>query len=106
MGFAEVIFTFVLCYVVLCVAVSTTTKSSDMFGLAIGSCVSVGGFAIGGISGGSMNPAVSFGIAFGDGGATIGEAITYTIFEIVGGVLAASAFIITHEENLVTKDDT
>merc|ERR1719161_2590129 len=42
---AEVIFTFLLCYVVLCVAVSTETKSASMFGLAIGSCVTVGGFA-------------------------------------------------------------
>ena len=31
----------------------------NMFGFAIGACVTVGGFAIGGISGGSLNPAVS-----------------------------------------------
>merc|ERR1719263_1777709 len=60
---AEVCFTFLLCYVVLCVACSERTKTSHMFGLAIGSCVTVGGCAIGGISGGSLNPAVSFGIA-------------------------------------------
>merc|ERR1740127_320502 len=60
---AEIIFTFVLCYVVLCTAVSDKTKAPHMFGLAIGSCVTVGGFAIGSISGGSLNPAVSFGIA-------------------------------------------
>ena len=57
---AEIVYTFVLCLVVLCVAVSERTKASHMFGLAIGSCVTVGGFAIGGISGGSLNPAVSF----------------------------------------------
>ena len=56
---AEIVFTFVLAYVVLCVAISQTTKVSHMFGFAIGSCVTVGGFAIGGISGGSLNPAVS-----------------------------------------------
>ena len=56
---AEIIYTFVLCFVVLCVAVSERTKASHLFGLAIGSCVTVGGFAIGGISGGSLNPAVS-----------------------------------------------
>eukprot|EP00438_Fugacium_kawagutii_P016790 Skav217468 [mRNA] locus=scaffold1405:131524:135354:- [translate_table: standard] len=60
---AEIVYTFVLCFVVLCVAVSERTKASHLFGLAIGSCVTVGGFAIGGISGGSLNPAVSFGIA-------------------------------------------
>ena len=56
---AEIVYTFVLCFVVLCVAVSERTKASHLFGLAIGSCVTVGGFAIGGISGGSLNPAVS-----------------------------------------------
>merc|ERR1740138_1648017 len=47
---AEIVFTFVLCFTVLCVAVSERTKASHLFGLAIGSCVTVGGFAIGGIS--------------------------------------------------------
>merc|ERR1719291_535274 len=60
---AEIVFTFVLCFVVLCAACDEKTKSKDFFGLAIGSCVTVGGFAIGGVSGGSLNPAVSFGIA-------------------------------------------
>merc|ERR1719378_1232804 len=59
---AEVVFTFVLCFVVLSVA-TVKEPSVDMFGLAIASCVTVGGNAIGAISGGSLNPAVSFGIA-------------------------------------------
>merc|ERR1719436_2334413 len=48
-GAAEAVFTFVLCLVVLCVACSKS-GNPEMFGLAIGSCVTVGGFAIGGIS--------------------------------------------------------
>merc|ERR1719478_60349 len=59
---AEIVFTFVLCFVVLSVA-TTKEPSKDMFGLAIGSCVTVGGYAIGAVSGGSLNPAVSFGIS-------------------------------------------
>merc|ERR1719265_656517 len=48
---AEIVFTFVLCLVVLAVAVHTgETHNGTMFGLAIGSCVTVGGFAIGSIS--------------------------------------------------------
>merc|ERR1719359_315506 len=58
----EVIFTFVLCYVVLCTAVKHT-KSKSMFGLAIASCVTVGGFAIGSLGGGCLNPAVAFALA-------------------------------------------
>jgi len=102
-GFAEVaiaecMFTFVLCYVVLSVAVSTTTNNSTMFGLAIGSCVTVGGNAIGAISGGSLNPAVSFGIAAGhrlaDG--SLSAAAIYTLIELVGAGAAAGVFAMTH----------
>jgi aquaporin Z len=94
---AEIIFTFVLCYVVLCTAVSSKTKSSSMFGLAIGSCVTVGGFAIGSISGGSLNPAVSVGIASSQimsGGLT--KALAYSAFEFFGAGLAAGVAAITH----------
>merc|ERR1719453_1747004 len=59
---AEICFTFVLCFVVLSVA-TTSKPSKDMFGLAIASCVTAGGYAIGAVSGGSLNPAVSFGIS-------------------------------------------
>ena len=48
---AESVFTFVLCFVVLSVAISEKTSAPEFFGLAIGSCVTVGGFAIGGIQG-------------------------------------------------------
>merc|ERR1719298_212262 len=52
---AEIIFTFVLCFVVLCVA-TVKEPSKDIFGLAIASCVTAGGYAIGSVSGGSLNP--------------------------------------------------
>jgi aquaporin Z len=100
---AEIIFTFVLCYVVLAVAVSKTTASKQMFGLAIGSCVTVGGFAIGSISGGSLNPAVSVGIASSqilNGG--LKNALVYAGFEFIGAGLAAGVASITHS----TKKDT
>jgi len=94
---AEIIFTFVLCYVVLTTAVSSKTKSTSMFGLAIGSCVTVGGFAIGSISGGSLNPAVSIGIAsqhIMKGG--LYNALIYSGFEFIGAAAAAGVCMITH----------
>jgi len=103
---AETVFTSVLCLVVLSVAVSELTKTADMFGFAIGSCITVGGFAIGGISGGSLNPAVSLGIAMPHlvhGGGFFYEAAVYTMFEIIGGVLAAGIFNITHEAESSAK---
>merc|ERR1719331_2483249 len=101
---AEVIFTFVLCYVVLCVACHEKTKSTSMFGLAIGSCVTVGGFAIGSISGGSLNPAVSFGISVsrslvGHTAHHLGKACSYSFFEFVGAAIAAGVLSVTHKRS-------
>jgi aquaporin Z len=95
---AETIFTFVLCYIVLCVACHPENKSKEMFGLAIGSCVTVGGFAIGSISGGSLNPAVSLGIAGCHSLRSVGRAFAYSFFEILGAGLAAGAMKMTHRE--------
>jgi len=103
---AETFFTFVLCLVVLSVACSKQAEDrkdvADCFGLAIGSCVTVGGFAIGGISGGSLNPAVSVGVstAAALGGRGVGgplaQAAAYTVFELTGGLLAAGSFEVLH----------
>ena len=99
---AEVVFTFLLSFVVLCVAVSPQTKSSHMFGLLIGSCVTVGGFAIGGVSGGSLNPAVSVGIASANllNGGLFYNALIYSALELIGGAAAAGVFKITHDVDL------
>lgn len=102
-GFAEIIFTFVLCYVVCTTATLGTEKNqlTQFFGLAIGSCVTAGGYAIGAVSGGSLNPAVSFGIAaahsINGGGPTY--ALAYTVFECVGAILAAGLFCYTHADD-------
>jgi len=103
-GVAEFIFTFVLSYVVLCCAVSSHTKSSHMFGLLIGSCVTVGGNAIGSISGGSLNPAVSFGIAAAHHlPRDLFNAVMYAVIEVLAGLSAALVFKITHEIDLEEK---
>eukprot|EP00747_Dinoflagellata_sp_TGD_P164450 gnl/TRDRNA2_/TRDRNA2_184413_c0_seq1.p1 gnl/TRDRNA2_/TRDRNA2_184413_c0~~gnl/TRDRNA2_/TRDRNA2_184413_c0_seq1.p1 ORF type:complete len:444 (-),score=72.09 gnl/TRDRNA2_/TRDRNA2_184413_c0_seq1:103-1434(-) len=102
---AEIVFTFVLCYVVLCVA---TVKQglSEYFGLAIGMCVTVGGYAIGAVSGGSLNPAVSVGITsahlMNNGG--IFACFVYSFCEFLGGAIAAGLFYITHADEY--KDES
>eukprot|EP00927_Polykrikos_kofoidii_P020814 TRINITY_DN19926_c0_g2_i1.p1 TRINITY_DN19926_c0_g2~~TRINITY_DN19926_c0_g2_i1.p1 ORF type:complete len:192 (+),score=40.96 TRINITY_DN19926_c0_g2_i1:38-577(+) len=54
--------TFILAYVVLCVA--TTRKAlTEYFGFAIGACIVAGGSAMGRISGGLLNPTVAIGAA-------------------------------------------
>lgn len=95
-GAAEIVFTFVLCFVVLCVATRRDAGLTQYFGLAIGSCVTVGGIAIGGISGGSLNPAVSLGIASGRPLQNGWSFCFYTIFELLGGGLAALVFYVVY----------
>lgn len=56
---AEFLFTFALCYVVLLTATSKRTEGNSYYGLAIGSTVMVGAFAVGGICLGAFNPAVA-----------------------------------------------
>jgi len=104
---AEAIFTFVLCYVVLCVAVSARTSNPTFFGLAIGACVTIGGNAIGAISGGSLNPAVSLGISWANllAGGKFAEAIFWTAAEFMGAAAAAMVFERTHAVDFVKKSE-
>jgi aquaporin Z len=101
---AEFVFTFVLAFVVLSVA---TVKSplSEYFGFAIGMCVTVGGCAIGKVSGGSLNPAVSFGISTSHilGGGGFWPCLVYSVVEIAAGAAAAGAFFLTQPSEMTTE---
>jgi aquaporin Z len=59
---SEFLFTFTLVYVVLNVATAKGTANNSFYGLAIGSTVTAGAYAVGNISGGAFNPAVAVGI--------------------------------------------
>jgi aquaporin Z len=109
---AEIIYTFVLCFVVLNVACLPKTKdmskggnAKQLHGFAIGACIWVGGTAIGNVSGGSLNPAVSLGLdassAFMKGGFM--NCVPYACFEIIGASLAATLFWVVRDE-VFTKD--
>lgn len=58
---AEFLFTFALVYVVLNTATSPKTEGNSYYGLAIGLTVTVGAFAVGGLSLAAFNPAVALG---------------------------------------------
>mmetsp|Transcript_145525 Transcript_145525/g.267457 ORF Transcript_145525/g.267457 Transcript_145525/m.267457 type:complete len:427 (-) Transcript_145525:121-1401(-) len=95
---AEIVFTFVLCYVVLAVAcVRQEKKLKQLFGFAIGSCVTAGGIAIGNISGGVLNPAVAFSVALASlfSGGNFWHFLPYMCFQFVGAALAAGVFVLT-----------
>lgn len=92
-GVAEIVATFVLCFVVLNVA-TVQKPLKDFYGLAIASCVTTGGYAIGSVSGGSLNPAVSVGISSSHvlNGGLFYNCLIYTVFECIGALMAAAAF--------------
>src|SRR5712664_2943233 len=87
----EALFTFALCYVVLNVATSKDQVGNSFFGLAIGFTVVAGAFAIGGISGGAFNPAVTLGAATG-GLFAWSTLWVYLVVQLGAGVAAALAF--------------
>ena len=58
---AEILFTFLLVFVILNVALNKNLKGNQFYGLAIGLTVTAGAFTVGNISGAVFNPAVSFG---------------------------------------------
>merc|ERR1719420_2755335 len=105
-GFAEIMYTFVLCFVVLNVAtlsgqyLTNGGKAKQIYGLAIGFCIVVGGYAIGSVSGGSLNPAVSFALDTSHAikGGTWMNCIPYACFELIGASLAAGAFFVCRDE--------
>jgi aquaporin Z len=87
----ELLFTFALCYVVLNVATSKDQLGNSFFGLAIGFTVAAGAFAVGGISGGAFNPAVTLGAATG-GLFAWSTLWVYLVVQFVAGVAAGLAF--------------
>jgi aquaporin Z len=88
---AEFLFTFALCYVVLNVATCDSVAANSYYGLAIGSTVMVGAFAVGSVSGGAFNPAVALGIILMHVSA-IGNLWLLVLGELLGAVAAALLF--------------
>ena len=98
---AEILFTFLLVFVILNVALNKNIEGNQYFGLAIGLTVAAGAFSVGDISGAVFNPAVSFGASvysFVDpvvGTNTLASSdffIYYLITGVVGAVVASFAY--------------
>merc|ERR1719316_124531 len=89
---AEVLYTFMLCFVVLNVATARKNEGNQFFGLAIGFVIIAGGYSGGAISGGAFNPAVAIGIDTASAGLGFGWCFAYTGFQLLGAMLAAGLF--------------
>merc|ERR1719408_63587 len=104
-GLAEVLYTFMLCFVVLNVATSKKHGGVDQFyGLAIGFVIVAGAYSGGSVSMGCFNPAVAFGIDVSSAYHGVKYCFMYTFFELVGAVLAATLFKVCRGEQEENAD--
>lgn len=105
---AEAIFTGILCTVVLHVAYSKQ-KNNHYYGLAIGMCVLAASYAVGGVSGGSFNPAVALSLQLVK--CVAGNCIPlmhlwlYWAAPAAGAVGASLLFKMTHPKPEETKEE-
>ena len=94
--FSEIIFTFLLVFVILNVATHPNLKGNSFYGLAIGLTVMAGIFSVGPISGAVFNPAVSVGPSIID--FITNEGVShyftwyYVVFPLIGSILAVLGF--------------
>merc|ERR1719230_210174 len=94
-GLAELLYTFMLCFVVLNVACSKMHAGKDQFyGLAIGFVIVAGAYSGGSVSMGCFNPAVAFGIDVASAYHGVYYCFVYTVFELVGAAAAAGAYMV------------
>lgn len=93
---AEGLATFLLCLVILNVAMHPKTKGNAYFGFAIGGTVLACAYAFGPISGGAFNPAVGLGpaivSAISGGPVTVGVSWVYLVGPVLGAIVAALVF--------------
>ena len=88
---AEFLYTFALVFVILNVATSEATAGNGYYGAAIAFVVLAGALTVGGISGGSFNPAVT-GALFTSGAIEAADIWMHLVPQLVAGVVAAQAF--------------
>ena len=91
--FAEVFGTFLLCFVVLCIATTNTTLQ-QFHGYSVGGVIVAAGCSFGPIPGGLINPAVTLAAAVGNelGIITDPSDFTYMAAQMTGGVIAVAIF--------------
>jgi len=96
---SEIIYTFVLTFVVLTTAtVKKNSHTQDLFALCIGFSVVAGGYSVGPVSGAAFNPAVAIGIDASNAlvRGSLWKFVPYMLLEMFAGVIAAQFFRVTH----------
>jgi aquaporin Z len=103
-GFAEGVFTCVLCFVMLNVTMLAAPLDGKRFyriggenslqvcGVAVGACLVLGRSAVGKVSGGMLNPALAIPLGAGAHFSQAQRSLVYCGFEVGGAILAALLF--------------
>lgn len=94
----ELLFTFALCYVVLNVATSKDHPKNSFYGLAIGFTIFAGAVAVGGVSGGAFNPAVTVAAAAMNMFAWP-TLWVYLIAQVIAGFAAGVTFLVLNPDD-------
>merc|ERR1719248_31618 len=102
---AEVLYTFMLCFVVLNVATAKKNTPNQFYGLAIGFVIIAGAYGAGAVSGGCFNPAVALGIDVSSAGLGFGWGFAYAGYELLGAALAYGAFRVVRPDDFGESDD-
>ena len=95
---AEFLFTFALCYVVLNTATSKRTEGNSYYGLAIGSTVTAGAFAVGNVCMGAFNPAVAISVSVMGAVCCPCIAVITIAANLLGGACAGLVFKLTNND--------
>jgi len=110
----EFLYTFMLCFVVLNVAVAKAQHQdgdpskplkNNYYGLAIGFVVIAAGIGGGAVSGGCLNPAVAVGINFMGPNWRSMFLPVYVVCQLLGAFFATTAFHIVRPEERINEDD-
>merc|ERR1719191_823443 len=101
-GLAEILYTCMLCFVVLNCAASKKNgcdTGNQFFGLAIGFVIVAGGYGAGHISGGAFNPAVALGIDISSAFLGFFWGPVYLVYEVIGAILTAVLFRVVRPDD-------
>ena len=95
---AEFLFTFALANTVINVATAKGTSGNSFYGLAIGFTVLAGAYAVGGVSGGAFNPAVTVGLVI-MGKLTAAQMGAYIAVQLLAGAAAGALYKVINPDD-------
>lgn len=89
---AELIFTALLCFVILATVTNSKTEGNSFYGVAIAALLYTAVICIGPVSGAAINPAVAIGLGVVKNVWKLSYVLWITVAELLGGIVGAGMF--------------